>query len=96
MASLLRICHLYLTDFSAFDNEENEKIDGNGLGLAIVKPIIEQHGGEVSVESELQKGSCFSISLPLLTSSTKESTKVEAPSQEYANESLSPEGQAAS
>ncbi len=41
-------------------------IEGNGLGLAIVKSIIEKHGGQISVESELGKGSCFSLSIPRL------------------------------
>ena len=40
-------------------------IEGNGLGLAIVRSIIEQHGGRVSVDSEPDKGSCFTISLPV-------------------------------
>ena len=40
-------------------------IEGNGLGLSIVKSIIEKHGGEVSVESDYGKGSCFIFSLPL-------------------------------
>jgi signal transduction histidine kinase len=38
---------------------------GTGLGLAIVKRIAQVHGGNVSVESELQKGSNFSIYIPL-------------------------------
>lgn len=38
---------------------------GSGLGLAIVKSIAEQHGGEVGLESQLGKGSKFSILLPL-------------------------------
>jgi len=41
-------------------------IEGNGLGLAIVKSIIEGHGGEISVASELGRGSCFMVSLPLV------------------------------
>ena len=40
-------------------------IEGNGLGLAIVKSIIEKHGGQISVESEPGKGSCFTMHLPL-------------------------------
>ncbi len=47
-------------------NQDTEGVDGNGLGLAIVKSIAEQHGGQVGVETEAGKGSCFRISLPVL------------------------------
>ncbi|MBL8103205.1 MAG: hypothetical protein JNM02_11780, partial [Anaerolineales bacterium] len=47
-------------------NGKASDIEGNGLGLAIVKSITEQHGGQINVESELDKGTCFSISLPIL------------------------------
>jgi signal transduction histidine kinase len=41
------------------------KPEGVGLGLAIVSKILDQHGGRMSVESELGKGSVFRIYLPL-------------------------------
>lgn len=41
--------------------------NGEGLGLASVQQITEQHGGHVTVTSEVDKGSTFTIYLPLTT-----------------------------
>jgi signal transduction histidine kinase len=41
---------------------------GSGLGLAITRRIIEAHGGTISVESALEKGSMFKIRLPIMGS----------------------------
>jgi PAS domain S-box-containing protein len=43
-----------------------EKGEGTGLGLAIVQSILRHHGGDVSVSSELGKGSVFTVRLPAL------------------------------
>jgi two-component system phosphate regulon sensor histidine kinase PhoR len=50
--------------FYRVDKARSRELGGTGLGLAIVKHIIEAHKGKVWVESELNKGSKFSFTLP--------------------------------
>ncbi len=60
-----------------FDNKHNQEIfkvfkrlhnyqefEGTGVGLSICKKIVEKHGGNISAESEIDKGSTFTIVLP--------------------------------
>ena len=51
---------------------------GSGLGLAITRRIIEAHGGSISVESALDKGSTFLIRLPVSGSRLKSEPKLES------------------
>lgn len=51
--------------FYVIDKSRSRKLGGTGLGLSIVKHIAQVHGGYVTVESTLGKGSTFTIHLPL-------------------------------
>lgn len=44
--------------------DEKGSEEGTGIGLALVKEIVEQHGGRVSVESQVGAGSRFTMTLP--------------------------------
>ena len=45
--------------------ESSRTTPGNGLGLNLTRAFIENHGGKILVESELDKGSCFEVLLPV-------------------------------
>jgi heavy metal sensor kinase len=51
--------------FYRVDKARNRMDGGTGLGLAIVKWIAEAHGGSITVKSEVNKGSSFSVLLPV-------------------------------
>ena len=51
--------------FSRVDDSRTSKIEGTGLGMAIVQNLIMMMGGNINVESEIGKGSKFTVTLPL-------------------------------
>ena len=62
------IANLFTRFFRA-KNAVSNQFPGTGLGLAIVHQVIEQHGGTITVESELNRGTTFVINLPMQLSS---------------------------
>lgn len=51
--------------FVQVDSSVSRKYNGTGLGLALAKEYSEMHGGSISVESELGRGSTFTVCLPI-------------------------------
>ena len=51
-----------------FEPKFTTKGSGMGLGLGMVKSIVESYGGRISLESEVGKGSKFTVFLPKTTS----------------------------
>jgi two-component system sensor histidine kinase/response regulator len=53
--------------FQQLDSSYRRKYGGTGLGLALTKQLVELHQGRIEVESILDKGSSFTVRLPLRT-----------------------------
>ncbi|NEQ75511.1 MAG: PAS domain S-box protein [Okeania sp. SIO2C9] len=67
--------------FIQIDSALNREYNGTGLGLALVKRIVDLHGGQVGVTSEVGVGSCFTMDLPYsatVTCSVESETHPEA------------------
>jgi CheY-like chemotaxis protein/anti-sigma regulatory factor (Ser/Thr protein kinase) len=72
--------------FVQLDSSLSRRYAGTGLGLALVRRIVELHGGSISLESDLSKGSRFTVTLPwkqsdgmVQSSVEREQTLVELP-----------------
>lgn len=50
--------------FARASNAKKARIPGTGLGLFVVKTLVEKHGGRLTVHSEVDRGSTFSVALP--------------------------------
>ena len=66
--------------FVQVDGGLNRLHDGTGLGLALVQKLTDLHGGSVQVESEVGKGSRFTINLPSLQGEVSKLEKLESQS----------------
>ncbi|HRR93584.1 MAG TPA: ATP-binding protein, partial [Bacteroidales bacterium] len=53
------------TEFVRIKRDETKNITGSGLGLSIVKKVVDLYKGTISVESIPEKGSIFTVRLPI-------------------------------
>ena len=65
--------------FYRVDGSRARETGGTGLGLSIVKHIVQRHGGELIVESEVGKGSVFRLHFP--AARTRTGVRMAAPAQ---------------
>ncbi|WP_017662847.1 response regulator [Baaleninema simplex] len=59
-----RLPHLFDRFYQA-EGSVSRSYEGSGLGLALVKELVELHGGEIAVDSEIDRGSTFTVWLPV-------------------------------
>jgi signal transduction histidine kinase len=62
-------------EFQQVDNTSTRTKGGTGLGLSISRRIVELHGGFVAVQSEVGKGSTFTISIPVNAQPVKDAAQ---------------------
>ena len=60
--------HIFEKFYRVPPRKQSSEVAGTGLGLALTQEIVEMHGGRITVESEPNKGSTFTIFLPFVPS----------------------------
>ncbi len=70
--------------FAQADSTSSRKYEGTGIGLSLTREIARLHGGDVTVESQMGKGSTFYLTLPVRVSESEAlSDRDDVPREEY-------------
>jgi signal transduction histidine kinase len=80
--------------FSRVRTDDHLRVQGTGLGLYICRLIVEGHGGQIWVESEIGKGSTFGLVLPRDASAVERPTSLRRDAEQGALPSPKPGGAA--
>ncbi|MEC6797154.1 ATP-binding protein [Photobacterium sp. S4TG1] len=80
--------HKLFKPFSQIDISSKRSHEGTGLGLAICKQLCEQMNGDITLSSETNKGTTFSVSLPLTISTLDETLSNHPPISHQALQQL--------
>ena len=64
--------------FYRVDKARSRKTGGSGLGLSIVRNMVERNTGSISVQSELGKGTTFTVTFPIFDVETTGETQEES------------------
>ena len=65
------------SEFVQVQNGFDRSDDGLGIGLSVTKKIVEKLGGKIWVDSEINRGSVFSFTIPLVKDETKQENTIE-------------------
>jgi signal transduction histidine kinase len=68
--------------FSRIDNPLTREVEGTGLGLYITKSLTNAMGGQISVDSEDQKGTTFHVALPVATPERQAAARLQSDDDE--------------
>lgn len=76
-----------------FSSHSNERLNGTGMGLTITKSFINMMGGSIALESRLEKGTRFSLKLPILVAPESERNSCALKPWRYSRNSSAPPSQ---
>ncbi len=66
-------------DFQQIQSSRTQGMEGTGLGLALARRFVELHGGSIKVDSDIGRGSTFTVSLPMHTDAERRTRRAGPP-----------------